>query len=151
LLPIACQARCSWGVQTDGTHWYPYCQLELWLVIVPLLAGLWTTLLNSSDLVPSDFHLFGCLKKHLVGKRFATDGSVKQAVSWLQALDTSFFYTGLQALVPWWDRHLNVSADYMEVCLPYATTHVPCMHQSQYKVLSNSVLYLNFWNYFLLL
>jgi hypothetical protein len=32
---------------------------------------------NSSDLVPNDFHLFGCLKKHLVGKRFATDASMK--------------------------------------------------------------------------
>jgi hypothetical protein len=28
-------------------------------------------------LVPIDFHLFGCLKKHLVGKRFATDARVK--------------------------------------------------------------------------
>lgn len=34
---------------------------------------LWTTLLNSSDLVPIDFHLFGCPKKHLAVKRFATD------------------------------------------------------------------------------
>ena len=32
---------------------------------------------NSSDLLPNDFHLFGCLKKHLVGKKFATDASMK--------------------------------------------------------------------------
>jgi hypothetical protein len=32
---------------------------------------------NSYDLVPIEFHLFGCLKKHLVGKRCATDATVK--------------------------------------------------------------------------
>jgi hypothetical protein len=47
----------------------------------------------SPDLAPSDFHLFGALKNHLRGRRFATDGEVQQAVmSWLQALDTNFFY-----------------------------------------------------------
>jgi hypothetical protein len=35
----------------------------------------------SSDLAPSDFHLFGSLKKHLVGKQFASDANVKKAVS----------------------------------------------------------------------
>ena len=35
----------------------------------------------SSDLAPSDFYLFGPLKKHLVGKRFASDSNVKKAVS----------------------------------------------------------------------
>jgi hypothetical protein len=47
---------------------------------------------------PTDFHLFGLLKKHLAGKQFATDANVKQAVtSRLQLLDTNFFYTGIQA------------------------------------------------------
>jgi hypothetical protein len=54
----------------------------------------------SSDLAPSDFHLFGPLKEHLGGRRFATDGEFQQAVmSWLQALDTNFFYAGIEALV----------------------------------------------------
>ena len=35
----------------------------------------------SSDLAPSDFHLFGPIKKHLVGKRFPSDVNVKKAVS----------------------------------------------------------------------
>jgi histone-lysine N-methyltransferase SETMAR len=34
----------------------------------------------SPDLAPSDFNLFGPLKKHLGGRRFATDGEVQQAV-----------------------------------------------------------------------
>ena len=50
---------------------------------------------------PSDFHLFGHLKKQVTGKRFDTDANVKQAVaSCLQTLVTDFFYTGTQALVP---------------------------------------------------
>jgi hypothetical protein len=37
--------------------------------------------------VPSDFHLFGPLKKHLAGKRFAKDADMKQAVTyWLSHL-----------------------------------------------------------------
>jgi histone-lysine N-methyltransferase SETMAR len=52
------------------------------------------------DLALSDFHLFGPLKKHQGGRRFAVDGEVQQAVmSWLQALDTDFFYVGIEALV----------------------------------------------------
>jgi histone-lysine N-methyltransferase SETMAR len=47
----------------------------------------------SPDIAPSDFYLFGFLKKHLTGKQFATDADMKQAVtSCLQILDTDFFY-----------------------------------------------------------
>ena len=39
------------------------------------------------SMLSSDFNLFGPLKKHLAGKRFATDADVKQAVtSWLSTL-----------------------------------------------------------------
>jgi hypothetical protein len=69
----------------------------------------------SPDLAPSDFHLFGPLKKHLGGKRFATDGEVQQAVmSWLQAIDTDFFYAGIDALVYRWDKCLGKYGDYVE-------------------------------------
>jgi len=48
------------------------------------------------SMLPSDFNLFGPLKKHLAGKRFATDANVKQAVtSWLSTPNTYFFYTGI--------------------------------------------------------
>jgi hypothetical protein len=71
----------------------------------------------SRDVVSSDFHLFGFFEKHLAGKRFATDADVKQAVtSWLQTLDTSLFFNGIQVfLVPRWDKCLNVNGDYVEV------------------------------------
>jgi hypothetical protein len=58
------------------------------------------------DQAPSDFHLFGPLKKHLGGRRFATDDEIQQAVmSWHQALDTDFFLC--------WDRCLGVQVGKM--------------------------------------
>jgi len=36
-------------------------------------------------------------------------------ISLLQTLDTNFFHTGIQALVLWWDKCLNVNGDYVEV------------------------------------
>ena len=49
---------------------------------------LWTTLLISCCLVPSDFSFFGPLKMHLAGKWFAPNADVRQAVtSWLETLD----------------------------------------------------------------
>jgi hypothetical protein len=60
--------------------------------------------------------LFGSLKKHLDGKRFATDADIKQAVtSCLQTLDTDFFCAAIQALMPQWDKRLNVNVDCVEI------------------------------------
>jgi hypothetical protein len=69
----------------------------------------------SLDLAPSDFHLFGPLKEHLGGRRFATAGEVQQAdMSWLQALDTDLFYAGIDALVYRWDKCFGKYGDYEE-------------------------------------
>jgi len=69
-----------------------------------------------TNLAPGDVHLFGPLTKHLVGKRFAADTSVLQAVaSCLQILDTDFFYASIQALGPWWDKCSNTNDGYVEV------------------------------------
>jgi hypothetical protein len=51
------------------------------------------TYFYSRDVALCDFHLFGSRKKRLAGMRFTEDIDVKQAVtSWLQTLDTHFFY-----------------------------------------------------------
>ncbi|GFR68206.1 histone-lysine N-methyltransferase SETMAR [Elysia marginata] len=47
---------------------------------------------HSPDLTPSDYHLFGPLKRELVGKRFDDDKELVDHVwKWLQNLDGSFF------------------------------------------------------------
>jgi len=67
---------------------------------------LWTTL-------PT---VLGPLNKNLVGKRFAADVDVKRAVAcWLQTLNTFFFYVGIQVVLPWCDKRLNVNDIYVEV------------------------------------
>ena len=43
-------------------------------------------------MAPSDFHLFGPMKEHLRGQKFADDDEVMEAVhSWLKATQKSFF------------------------------------------------------------
>lgn len=60
---------------------------------------------------PNDFHLYGP-----VIKIFAGDADVKQAVTpWLQTTDTGFFYAGIQALMPWRHKCLNVNGEYLEM------------------------------------
>jgi hypothetical protein len=44
-----------------------------------------------------------------------TDGEVRQTVmSWLQALDTDFFYAGIDAFEYRWDKCLGKYRDYVE-------------------------------------
>jgi histone-lysine N-methyltransferase SETMAR len=69
----------------------------------------------SPDLAPSDFHLFGPLKRHLAGKRFQSDDEVVAEVhAWLNSLDRSFFTEGIFELVHRWDKCLNLFGDYIE-------------------------------------
>ena len=69
----------------------------------------------SPDLIPSDFHLFGPLKQHLSGERFPDDKVVETAVcAWFQQQTKEFYAEGLQGLVKWWDKCLNLYGDYVE-------------------------------------
>jgi hypothetical protein len=55
------------------------------------------------------------LKKHLGGRRFTANGEVQQAImSWLQALDTDFFYAGIDALEYRWDKCFGKYGNYVE-------------------------------------
>jgi len=86
----------------------------------------------SPDIAPSDFKFLILPTKPLIGKQFATDADVKQAVtSWLQIYENDFFYNGTQVLVPpQWDNCLNVNG---------TVIHVQCIQQSQNRVLGISV------------
>ena len=49
----------------------------------------------SPDLAPLDFHLFGLMKEHLRGQKFADDNEVMEAVQrWLKSTPKSFFSRG---------------------------------------------------------
>jgi hypothetical protein len=51
-------------------------------------------------LVPTDFHLFGPLKSHIGGKRFADDEEVEmEEWKWLRQQSKDFCAVGFDALV----------------------------------------------------
>jgi len=69
----------------------------------------------SPDLAPSDFHLFGPIKEHLRGQKFADDDEVMEAVqSWLKATPKSFFLEGIRTLVGRWTKCVAKQWDYVE-------------------------------------
>ena len=62
----------------------------------------------SPDLAPSDYHLFGPMKKMLGGQKFASDTDVQSVVrQWLGQQPASFFASDIQKLVDRWDTCLN--------------------------------------------
>jgi [histone H3]-lysine36 N-dimethyltransferase SETMAR len=70
---------------------------------------------HSPDLAPSDFHLFGPLKRALSGKHFSSDDELKDAVlQFLMQLDGSFYWGGMVSLIDRWDKCLNKFGDYVE-------------------------------------
>ena len=69
----------------------------------------------STDLAPSDYHLFLHMKRELGGKRFQSDDDAKNAVElWLSSLAGSFFEEGLDKLVTHYDKCLNIGGNYVE-------------------------------------
>jgi hypothetical protein len=66
------------------------------------------------DLATSDFHLFPKLKEFLVGRRFKSDETMKDAVKeWLNGLAVEVCDEGIQKLVTRYDKCLNVGGDYV--------------------------------------
>ncbi|GBO25613.1 hypothetical protein AVEN_63522-1 [Araneus ventricosus] len=71
-------------------------------------------IVESPDLAPSDFRLFGPLEKHLAGRHFKTDVEVQKAViKWFCDLDPGFFYAGFDRLVYRWYKCLNNHGDFV--------------------------------------
>ena len=66
-------------------------------------------------MAPSDFHLFGPMKEHLRGQKFADYDEVMEAVqSWLKATPISFFLEGMRQLVDRWTKCVAKRGDCVE-------------------------------------
>jgi hypothetical protein len=65
----------------------------------------------SPDLVPMDFHLFGPMKEHLRGQKFADDEVIKEVQSWLKATPKIFFLEGICKLVDRWNKCVAKQGD----------------------------------------
>jgi len=69
----------------------------------------------SPDLAPSDYHLFGPMKKMLGWQKFASDTEVQSVVrQWRGQQPASFFASGIQKLVDSRDKCLNELGRYVE-------------------------------------
>ena len=69
----------------------------------------------SLNVAPSDFHLFGPMKEHLRGQKFADDSEILEAVqSWLKAVPKSLFLEGIHKLLDRWTKCVVKQRDYVE-------------------------------------
>jgi len=69
----------------------------------------------SSDLAPSDFHVFRPLQGAMGGKSFRSDEEVQQAVhEWLHSQSKDFFSRGIHALPKRWNTCMERNGDYVE-------------------------------------
>ncbi|GFO17618.1 histone-lysine N-methyltransferase SETMAR [Plakobranchus ocellatus] len=70
---------------------------------------------HSPDLVPSDFHLFGPLKRHLGGMAFETeDDLISELRNWFDNLDVDFFRVGINSLLSRWQKCMDLHGNYVE-------------------------------------
>ncbi|GFO03183.1 histone-lysine N-methyltransferase SETMAR, partial [Plakobranchus ocellatus] len=70
---------------------------------------------HSPDLAPSDFHLFGPLKRHLGGMAFETeDDLISELRNWFDNLDVDFFRVGINSLLSCSQKCIDLHGDYVE-------------------------------------
>ena len=69
----------------------------------------------SPDLAPSEYWLFGAMKRPLRGKRYDNLQQLSSAVSkWVHDTPTEFFTTGLNKLHERWVRCIETRGDWVE-------------------------------------
>ena len=70
---------------------------------------------HSPDLAPSDYHLFGPLKRHLGGMAFETeDDLIAELKNWFSSLDANFYRVGIYSLLSRWQKCINLHGNYVE-------------------------------------
>jgi hypothetical protein len=69
----------------------------------------------SPDLAPSDCHLFTYLKNWLRSQHFNNNEELMEGVKmWLSSQAADFLDTGIQKLIPGYNKCLNSGGDYIE-------------------------------------
>ena len=69
----------------------------------------------SPDLAPSDYWLFGEMKRPLRGKRFKEFSTLRSEVElWEKGTPKEFFATGIDKLPEKWDRCIKLKGEYIE-------------------------------------
>jgi hypothetical protein len=69
----------------------------------------------STDLAPSDYHLFGPLKDHLNCHHYETDEAIQEAVgSWLHGAGPDFYRRGIFKILQRWQKCIDRDGDFVE-------------------------------------
>jgi histone-lysine N-methyltransferase SETMAR len=69
----------------------------------------------SPDLAPSDYDLFTCLKNWLGLQCFSSNEELVEGVkTWLSSQAADVFDTGMQKLIPRYDKCLSSGGDYVD-------------------------------------
>ena len=69
----------------------------------------------SPGLAPSDYHLFGPLKRHLKGNSYDGDNEIKTAVTtWLKQQPEEFYRRGIHSLARKWNTAIQRRGEYNE-------------------------------------
>ena len=58
--------------------------------------------------------MFLHIKKHLAGKKFDDDDEVQEVMTWFKELTADFYDSGIQKLVPSFNKCLDNAGDYVE-------------------------------------
>ncbi|CAJ0592479.1 unnamed protein product [Cylicocyclus nassatus] len=78
----------------------------------------WTVLPHppySSDLAPSDYHLFSALQRHLDGQDFKKREEVKAALNiFFESQQTTFWSRGIHDLPKRWQKTIDVNGDILD-------------------------------------
>ena len=115
--------QAVWACAVGHTTWPLHCQLAPWKSNETLFVfcgqRVWNLLKSTEEwrfsMAQSDFHLFGSMKEHLQGQKFADDDEVMEAVqSWLKATPKRFFLEGIRKLVDRWTKCVAKQGDYVK-------------------------------------
>ena len=68
----------------------------------------------SSDLAPSDYHLFRSLQNHLNGKTFDSNEAVKnELIQFFAAKNKTFYESGIMKLTERWQKVIEQNGQYI--------------------------------------
>jgi hypothetical protein len=82
----------------------------------------------SLDLAPTGFHLFGLLKNHLGGRRFAVEEVELEVWKWLRQQSNDFYAAGFDALLKRWDKCISVGGGYVKKLMFFPDLNITCFY-----------------------
>jgi hypothetical protein len=135
-------ARCFLGGPKRWKYWVPYCQLDMWLVAVLQLGG--HGIPSRQSLTSTQWFPYLWPHEEAPGCQTICKKCQHEYVApRLQTRNTDFFYARIKALMPNWNKCLNVYGDQVKVqCIPSVTHESRILPKSEWRPWHQTVCYL---------